>query len=98
MENEVDWAGYRKRITADIAEMKKSLEPLQSGQIVMREREHGEEWRDITSALATWKLIQRSSGALRRLGEKQCELAKKTLRVRNRKTASSQQEPQTKSR
>ena len=42
------WDDYRKRIEADIAEARKSLAPLESGEQRLGERKIDEIWRDTT--------------------------------------------------
>jgi hypothetical protein len=42
------WADYQNRLEADLAEAKKSLEPLEAGQMRWGQRTGDGPWRDIT--------------------------------------------------
>ncbi len=45
----IDLKEYARGIEADLAELKKNLSPLESGDMVLRSREFGGEWRDVTA-------------------------------------------------
>jgi hypothetical protein len=42
------WEEYRKRIEADIADVRRDLAPLEAGEMRLGSRQGGEPWRDVT--------------------------------------------------
>jgi hypothetical protein len=47
------WEDYKKRIEADLAEVRRNLAPLESGGMHLGERKTGELWRDTTQQWIT---------------------------------------------
>lgn len=44
-----DWAEYAKGVEAQLEQLRKDLEPLESGKMKLGEKVSGQDWRDITA-------------------------------------------------